>query len=337
MENIIEQNIKEAKKEVSGLEVFKNMKPEDKKNLKTFGMHFIISALIVLIVGVISYFRFRNVFAPTEIAQIQSVLGSLGQWGIIGLILSIIFYILGIVSFLHYRKKYKAGEITKNVSVIILRVLICALASAFVTANLWDVDNVAYSFYLFILAFACSYMFFQLFSWFEYKTFKKLLWFPLALIFRFFIPMMLVLLILLGAINGLFPHDSTFLTEVKNVFVADTYIDISHGGSLGGIFAYGCYKIVSDIYLLGESRPEFMLILCILATIFLLYITIKKHFIDGIPPTSFIDTLSDKEAKEQDDAVEAERNKTKEQINEELALEEKKEKELDDKFEVKTY
>jgi hypothetical protein len=338
MDVITEQN-----KVVSGIETFKNMKPEQKEGLKTFTINAIISAIVVLILGSIFYFRYDTLLklSPDEVAELQAIGAGLSGWGITCLIFAAIFYLVGIFTFLHYRKKYKAGEITKDVSKVIFRILVCSVCAWFASSTLMSFDDIWYSVYVYVLAFACSWMFFQLFSSMKYKTFKRVLWFPLALVFRFFIPMTLVCILFLGVMNGLFPHEPIFLDGIKQTFGTDTYVAIPDGGSLGGIFAYGCYKVVSSIYLLGESRPQFMLILCILLTVFLLYRTIKKHFVDGVPPMSFIDTVTEKELLEWDATETAQMEKTSEQIKAELAAKEKVEEEADAKeeenFKVKLY
>lgn len=328
MDVITEQN-----KAVSGIETFKNMKPEQKEGLKTFTINSIISLIVLLIIGSILYFRYDSLFTPEEFAQLQSIGAGLSGWGITCLVFAAMFYLVGIFTFLHYRKKYKAGEIKKDVSKVILRVLICSLCAWFASARLMSLTDIWYSIYVYVLAFACAWMFFQLFSSMKYKTFKRWLWFPLALVFRFFIPMTLVIILLLGAVNGLFPHEPIFIDGIKQVFGTDTYVSFPDGGSLGGIFAYGCYKVVSSIYLLGESRPQFMLILCILLTIFLLYRTIKKHFIDGVPPMSFVDSVTEKELLEWDAKETIEMEKTSEQIKAEEEADAKEEK----NFKVKLY
>jgi hypothetical protein len=158
----------------------------------------------------------------------------------------------------------------------------------FVSLGTLESENIWYNIYVFVLSFGLCMMFFELFSMIKIKTLNKILSFPIALIIRFFIPMTAILLILLGSIQGMYPSDSTFLSDTAKIFGSDKYISIIDGGSIGSIMGFVCYKTVSEIYLLGVSRPKFMLTLCILATFILLYITIYRHFVKGDSSIAFI-------------------------------------------------
>jgi len=267
----------------------KNLEPEKKKGIKSFLLTIIISIAIVAIIAGLFYFEIYRSMPPEAIEDIKNVISGLDGWGIFGIIGAIVFYITAILLFFHYRDKYKKGEASEGVSKLILKILICSFLALMASSSLFVKDNIAYDFYVWIIAFALCFAFFELFSLFNFDIFKKIANFPLTLIFRFFVPLMPILIIVMGAITGLYSIDSTFLTNVGNVFGSTSYVDISDGGSLGAMFGYACYNIVETLYTLGYDRPQFMLILCLAASLWLLYLAFYRHFIKGIPPMSFID------------------------------------------------
>jgi hypothetical protein len=274
---------------------WKNMKPEQKSGLKNLFINLGISLIILLIVGLLIYWKFYSLITPVELQQLKDFYNGMSGWGLACLLFAIAFYMTGGFLFMHYRKKYKDGETKTEVHTIIFKILLCSLAALFSVWNMFS-ESMFNNIYIFVLAFGLCYMFFSLFAIMKYETLSRLVSFPLTLVFRFIIPMMPIVLILLGSIQGMYPSNSTFLTDTAKVFGTDTYVEINNGGSLGMIFGYGCYKLVSTIYLLGESRPVFMFILCILSTLILLYVAIYKHFIKLIPPLSFVDNYSEAEA-----------------------------------------
>jgi len=123
--------------------------------------------------------------------------------------------------------------------------------------------------------------------------------------------MMPIIIILLGAVQGMYPSDSVFLPEVSKIFGDGNMVSFSEGGSFGDIFNYAGYTIIFGLYDIGESRPEFMLGLCVLATLILFYLTIYKHFIKGVPPLSFIDNTTDEEAIKREKERNGEENEDK--------------------------
>ena len=272
-----------------------NMKPEQKSGVKSLFVNLGISLIILLIVGLLMYWKIADIITPVELQQLKDFYNGMSGWGFVCLVLAIAFYITGFMLFLHYRRKYKEGETKKEVHTVIFKILLCSLAALFAVWNMFS-ESILNNTYIFVLAFGLCYMFFSLFAVLKYETLSRLVSFPLTLVFRFMIPMMPILILLLGSIHGMYPSDSTFLTDTARVFGTDTFVDIADGGSLGMIVGYGCYKVVSTIYLLGESRPVFMFILCILSTLILLYVAIYKHFIKLIPPLSFVDNFSEAEA-----------------------------------------
>jgi len=297
-------------------ETINSLDSEQKSTIKSVIIKFSLALILVLIFSVLIYLKFSIMLSPEDITQLKSIYDGIGKWGLVCLVSCVLFYIFGFIVFLHYKKKYKEGETESKIHIYILKMLIYSGSALMVTWGMFT-ESILYDLYVFFLAFGLCWMFFELFAAIRFETFNKLLSFPLALVFRFIIPMMPILIILLGSIHGMYPSDSTFLSDVASNFGTDTFVDISNGGSLGMIFGYICYKLVSTIYLIGESRPMFMFVLCILSSLILLYLAIYKHFIKGVPPLSFLDNVSDTEAIKSKNIID--KDKTKKDIDEDYA------------------
>jgi len=268
---------------------------DNKSKIKSIIASVLSTVFVLIIVGLLMYWRVYRLFTPEEIDMIKEIYNSMTMHTVLALVGAILFYVFGFSMYFYYRKKNKDSEIKTNTHKYIFKILIESICVLFVVWGMFT-ENILYNIYIFSLAFGLMFMFFELFSRLKSVTLNKITSFPLAFIFRFCIPMMPILIILLGVVQGMYPSDSIFLSETSRVFGADTMIDISDGGSFGGIVGYVGYRVVSILYNMGESRPMFMLGLCALAALILFYLTIYKHFIKEVPPLSFVDDVTEEEA-----------------------------------------
>lgn len=95
----------------------------------------------------------------------------------------------------------------------------------------------------------------------------KLFNLPIELLLRFFIPMMFICLVVLGAMQGKYGYNSVFLEEVELKMFW-----------LGELFSGAIYGIVELIFNMASARPNLFLFISSAITLYLLYSTIRHAF-----------------------------------------------------------
>jgi len=247
-------------------------KEEEKKKLSIFSKIIIVILLIVLL-GLIFYIRFYNTDYLTEPIEIIMMIG--------GVLITIV--IIGLINWFRKYIKKEEEELTeeefkkKKKTIRFYWILFLSFCcSAFVYFSVFYISinkNLIASIAFFAFAWGITFMFFELFELINYNIFDKLLHLPYYLIVKLFTPMTLLIPMFLGAIHGKYNYSSTFLSDVQ--------ISFSKFGIIGEPF----YRVIKILYNLGESRPIFIIFLCIAALLFLIWyaiITTFKPDIDSI-------------------------------------------------------
>ena len=222
--------------------------------------------LIISICAILILLLFYTYFIRFDYLDLSELEG-LSTNDLIILIIEIVLIFVGLIVVALFRKSKK--EDMKSIKKHIYLLIISSLCATFVfitTIAAEIVTSIQNGIVIFAFLIGITWMFFELFSYLPEWRFNQLIHFPYYLVTVFFIPMVPILIIFLGAIHGKYNYSSTFLVDVQVAFVKF--------GILGSPFS----KVVDILYNLGEGRPEWMIFLTIAAGLFLLYLTFKYSF-----------------------------------------------------------
>lgn len=272
-------------------EIIKEEVEKEKKKLGIFSKIIIVILSIVLL-GLIFYIRFFNTDYFTEPIEIIMIIG--------GVLITIV--IIGLINWFKKYIKQEKEELTeeefekKKKTIRFYWILFLSFCcSAFVYLSVFNTLINEYSYInsiaFFAFAWGITFMFFEFFELMSSNIFNKLFHLPYYLIVKLFIPMTLLIPMFLGAIHGKYNYPSTFLSDVQ--------ISFSEFGLIGEPF----YKVIKVLYNLGESRPIFIIFLCIATLLFLIWYSITTTFkpdIDSIVKGHYWDIVGVETEKEEE-------------------------------------
>lgn len=201
------------------------------------------------------------------------------------------------------RKGDSGNEVAKKPSKIILSIIIIILAVSLMWAKGY-LDDISLLFQEFgiIKGIILLVVLFAIVLFVTYLNLQKVKRFRifnatvlLSLLFFFFIPMTVVIILFLGALHGYYGYESTFFQDTLSNFdiVKNSIVD-------------AFLSPIHKLYLMGENRPLFYLIFSALVTIFLFFQALTKareeaisemnaqEIIDSVNPSK---ELTDKELK----------------------------------------
>jgi len=238
----------------------------------------IIAPIISILIMVIMCWRLNVIYNIKEVwPEILAAYQGLPLWALLLMCLSIVFFIAAIIIYIIFRRKISAnkGPDEKKRQFLLLNSIAFSLflTSLVIGSGLYEGVLVGSSpqniIIAFVLTFGLCFMLFQLFSRLKTARLNALCSLPLNILIKAAIPMMIICLIILGAVNGLYSPDSEFLQNAEgNLSMA--------GDKAGELFTDVSFKITKIVYDLGNNRPHFMLILCLAAIVFIILWELHK-------------------------------------------------------------
>jgi hypothetical protein len=126
-----------------------------------------------------------------------------------------------------------------------------------------------------VLAFGVTYVFCEACSYMTDWRLESIATFGYRLLVKVCIPSMLIVIIILGSINGMYPREgATFLSESEKA--------ISHAGVvLGDGIARGVNQVLEVLYNLGFNQPMLFLLISLGAIAFMMWGVARESF---VPP-----------------------------------------------------
>jgi hypothetical protein len=211
---------------------FKTDKNKEEKKSYILSRIFIF-ILIFFCVATIIYLRFWDFFVELYI--------ELGWMAFLFSSLATICIIAAIIFFRYSKEtKFKPLIIFLGVSIFLIFLFSWSLLETFSFKSL--IVIIIFSFFFgYLCAFPKHFL-----SEFTNSFGKNIGRIGFYIIFKLFIPMLFVYILLLGAIHGKYQYESTFLLDSKTSL-----------NTASGYITNAFYELIEPIYLLGESRPNF--------------------------------------------------------------------------------
>lgn len=282
-----------------------SLKEAEMKKRRKNKNRFLLSIVVILILSMILIYA-RWIFFNGGVEGFSLIVDEISY---IGLFLITAFALL---LMLGAGIAIKMNKENKPLNKIIIFVVI-SLAAAGVITYAFSSETSSYVelIPIFGLASGLCLMFFLLFNKTGDRLPHGLINFGNAFLIRVCIPMMPILIIFLGAMQGKFGYKSVFLSETK-ASILTLFGD--------GMMSVKFYEVIQQMFNIGVQRPDFWIGLTLLIFIVLLYFAIRTAFFgegfpyervnpeQHMPAQYFIDKANDKFLSKEDlDAFE--RNK----------------------------